>query len=329
MLEKEPESWRELLARITHDQAGMQRIVQELGVRDITVRRWIKGESEPRPQNLRRLLGAVPEHRERFLEFFANDFEDFSDLPLDESYQEIPNKFYAHIFQLRGTISRSQRYWLLANTIISQALTQLDPENLGMAITVIRCMKVSNRKKIFSLRQSVGQGTTPWPGNLEQQAMFLGAESLAGYALENCRPAEVQNYKEDTSSLLSHQFELEQSAIAHPILCAGRVAGCLLLSSTQPLYFVLPLRQSLISDYAHLMSLAFDADDFVDPSLIELRIMPPHKEQKLYFENFRQRLINARIRLYEEKSDTDAEQCVWEEIERDILKLSVPQVQIS
>lgn len=321
MFEKEPENWRELLARITHDQAGMQRIVQELGVRDITVRRWIKGESEPRPQNLRRLLGAVPEHRERFLEFFADDFEDFSDLPPDESHQEIPNKFYAHIFQLRGTTSRSQRYWLLANTIISQALSQLDPESLGMAITVARCMTTSSRKKIFSLRQSVGQGTTPWPGNLEQKAMFLGAESLAGYALENCRPVEVQNYKEEPSALLGHQFELEQSAMAYPILCAGHIAGCLLFSSTQPFYFAPALRQSLVSDYAHLMSLAFDPEDFIDPSLIELRMMPPHSEQKSYFEDYRQRLVKARLRLYEENNDMDAEQYVWEELEREILHL--------
>ena len=37
--------------------------------------------------------------------------------------------------------------------------------------------------KIRSLRESLGQGTPPWQADLEQQATFLGAESLAGYVV--------------------------------------------------------------------------------------------------------------------------------------------------
>jgi hypothetical protein len=320
MIDKESETWRDLLGQITSDQAGMQRIVQELGVRDITVKRWVKGESEPRHQNLRRLLNALPEYRERFLEFFIEEFEDFSDLP-DESEHEIPSRFYTQTFQTRSTISRSQRYWALANAIISQALAQLDPENLGMAITVTRCMISEDRTKILSLRQSMGQGSAHWPGNLEQRAMFLGAESLAGYALENCRPSEVQNYKEEPTALLGHQLEREQSAIAHPILYAGRIAGCLLFSSAEPYYFVPPVRQNLVSDYAHLIALTFNPEDFIDPARIELRIMPPHSEQRAYFTNFSKRLSDARVKLYEQKRDIDAELYVWEELEKEILRL--------
>jgi hypothetical protein len=120
MFEKEPKDWRELLSWITNDSAGMQRVIQELGVRDITIRRWIKGESEPRPQNLRRLVSALPEYRERLLELFSEAFEDFSEFSFNEaSYQEIPAKFYMQIFQMRGTISPTQRYWSIANAVIS------------------------------------------------------------------------------------------------------------------------------------------------------------------------------------------------------------------
>jgi hypothetical protein len=324
MLDKEPEDWRELLAQITSDSAGMHRIMQELGVRDITIKRWIKGESEPRHQNLRRLLNALPEHREHFLAFFSEVFKDFSDLALDEAHQEISPRFYTQIFQMRSTISRAQRYWSLANLIISQALTQLDPEGLGMAITIVRCMLPATPRagatRIFSLRESVGLASAPWPGNLEQLAMFLGAESLAGCALENCRPAEVQSYDAEPHGPLGHQLEHEASSIAHPILCAGKVAGCLLFSSREPLYFQPPARQNLVSDYAHLIALAFDQEDFVDPAAIELRIMPPHTEQQRYFANFRRRLSDARYRLYEQgQMHVDAEQYVWEELEKEIL----------
>ncbi|HEY0752472.1 MAG TPA: hypothetical protein VGD98_00720 [Ktedonobacteraceae bacterium] len=321
MLEKEPRDWRELLGWIANDPAGMQRLVQSLGVRDITIRRWVKKESDPRPQNLRRLLIALPEYRERFIELIPLEFEDFADFTLDDPHQEIPPKFYTQIFQMRGSISPTQLFWSLANTVLSQALNQLDPENLGMAITVVKCMITSrDERKILSLRQSVGQATAPWPGNLEQTAMFLGAESLAGYVVSTCHPSEVQNYKADNEALPGHQFDQEASAAAHPILYAGRVAGCLLVSSTEPDYFLLPGRLNLVSDYAYLISLAFAPEDFVDPARIELRIMPPHFEQRRFFLTFRKRMTEARLKLYGQHH-VDAEQYVWEGLEKDILDL--------
>lgn len=323
MFEREPKDWRELLARITNDPAVTQRIIQDLGVRDITIRRWIRGESVPRPQNIRRLLGVLPEYRERFLELFAEaeTIGDFPEFALDEpAQQEIPATFYTQIFQTRGAISQSQRFWKLTNDIIEQALSQLDPENLGMAITVVKCMTSRlHEGKIFSLQEVVGLGTPPWLGTMEQKALFLGIESLAGYAVATCHPADVQNYKDDLEALPGHQFDLEHSAVAHPILYAGRIAGCLLFSSTEPYYFLSPARQSLVADYAHLISLAFDPQDFLDPARIELRLMPSHAEQRAYFKDFRQRLIKARLKLYNE-GNTDAEQYVWEEIEDEILK---------
>ncbi len=120
---------------------------------------------------------------------------------------------------------------------------------------------------------------------------------------------------------MGHQFELEQSAAAYPILSAGRIAGCLLVSSTEPFYFLPPARLNLVADYAHLISLAFAPEDFIEPSRIELRIMPLHREQKEHFGNFRKRLTDARLKLYEEKRfDVDAEHYVWEEIEDELLQ---------
>lgn len=320
MFQEEPQNWRELLGQIVSDQAEMQRIVQELGVRDITVKRWVSGVSEPRMQNLRGLLSALPEYRERFLEYFSEAFEGFTDLPFDASFQEIPAQFYAQIFHTQGTINHTQRYWSTANMIISQALIQLDPENLGLAVTVVKCMKSDRHNKVYSLRQSVGQATSPWPGNLEQKAMFLGAESLAGYVVSTCHPFEVNNFREDPHALPGHQFEFEQSAAAHPILYAGRIAGCLLVSSTEQHYFLQPSRMKQIADYAHLMALAFDPEEFVYPEELELHIMPSHAEQKAAFSSFRQRITAAKLKLYETKSDRDAEQYVWEELESELLE---------
>lgn len=317
MFQEEPKDWRELVGRVTSGPGGMQRITQTVGVQAITVKRWVQRISEPRAQNLRGLLSALPEHRERLLEFFAEEYDDFADLPPSSAFQDIPARFYLHILQICGTISHTQRHWSLANTIISQALGQLDPENLGMAITLVKCMQHTGHDKIYSLRQGVGQCTSPWPSNLEQHAMFLGAESLAGFAVATCRPYEIQDYREEPHASPGHQFEHERSAAAHPILYAGRIAGCLLVSSTEPHAFYHPSRTRLIADYAHLIALALDPEDFVVPADIELRVMPPHSEQKEAFSSFRQRIIDARSN---QKSDIDAEQYVWEQLEDELIK---------
>lgn len=316
MFQDEPKNWRELVELVIRDPAGLQRIMQTLSVQAITVRRWVQGTSEPRTQNLRGLLSALPEHRERLLEFFAEEYEDFADLPLSSPFQDIPPRFYLHIFQKCGTINHAQRHWSVANTIISQALGQLDPDNLGLAITLVKCMKYTGRDTIYSLRQGLGQCTPPWPGNLEQQAMFLGAESLAGLAVATCRPSEIQDYREEPDALPGHQFELERSAAAHPILYAGRIAGCLLVSSTEAHAFFQPSRTRLIADYAHLIALALSPEDFVAPANLELRIMPPHSEQKEAFSTFRQRIVSAKSRL---EPEIDAEQSVWEELEDELI----------
>jgi len=319
----EPKNWRELLGQIISDTHERQRVAHELGVRMITLSRWVSGESDPRPQNLRHLLNVLPEHRDLLLELISDEFEDFSISPVDDSSLEISSEFYTRVFSARGSTSESQRYWSICNLILGQALGQLDPDRLGMAITVVRCMVSSHSKKIRSLRESVGQGNPPWSGNLEQKGMFLGGESLAGYVVTTCRPAEIQNIKEDKSPLPAHQIKDEMSAAAHPILFAGRIAGCLLISSTQPYYFLSPARLSLIRDYANLIALAFKPEDFFDPSDIELLMMPPHDLQKEYFANFRQRVTQAMIKW--PIHNLQAEQYVWEQLEEELLQVQLKE----
>jgi hypothetical protein len=316
---QEPRDWRELLGNIIRDPYEKQRLAQELGVRVITLTRWITRESDPRPQNLRHLLNVLPEHRDLLLELISEEFEDFSAAAVDDASKEIPSEFYARVFAARATTTQSLRFWSICNLILQQALGQLDPDRLGMAITVVRCMIPGNRGKIRSLRETVGQGTPPWTGDLEQQAMFLGAESLAGYAVTTCRPAAIQNIPEDRTPLPAHQVDFEMSAATHPILFAGHIAGCLLISSTQINYFLSQARMNLIRNYAELIALAFEPEDFFDPKDIELRMMPLHKKQKQHFANFRQRMMQAMIR--DPDMSARAEEIVWQELEEELLQL--------
>jgi transcriptional regulator with XRE-family HTH domain len=319
-MQLEPQNWRELLGNIISDPHEKQRIAQELGVRTITLTRWVTGESDPRPQNLRHLLNVVPEERELLFELIGEEFEDFTAVSTDDSSKDIPSEFYGRVFSARSMTNESLHFWSICNLILQQAIGQLDPDRLGIAITVVRCMPPSNGNKIRSLRESAGQGTPPWSGDLEQQGMFLGAESLAGYAVTTCRPAAIQNIHEDRNLLPAHQIPHELSAAAHPILYTGRIAGCLLISSTQMNYFLSPARLALIECYADLVSLAFDTDEFYDPLDIHLYMMPSHEVQKQYSHDFRHKV--TQVMREQSVHHRRAEELVWQQLEEELLQLT-------
>ena len=317
-MRQEPGDWRELLGTIISNPHERQRIAQELRVRDITLIRWVKRESEPRPQNLRHLLGVLPEHHDLLIELLSKEFGEFhDDSVVDDTSREIPSEFYSRVFRARAETNETLRYWSISSLILQQALSQLDPGRAGLAITIVRCMASSGRRKIRSLRESVGKGTPPWAGDLEQKGMFLGAESLAGYVVTTCHEAQIQNILED-KSLPAHQVEHEISAAAHPILYTGRIAGCVLISSTQPDYFISPARNALIGNYANLLALAIEPEEFYDPQDIELMIMPLHSVQKNYFATFRQRVTQSLTKM--SMNNLQAEQYVWEQLEEELLQ---------
>src|SRR5437660_5166038 len=174
-LQPEPQNWRELLGNIISDPHEKQRVAQELGVRTITLTRWVTRESDPRPQNLRLLLNVLPEQRELLRELIGEEFADFTAEAIDDTSKDIPSEFYSRVFSARSATNETLHFWSICNLIIQQAIGQLDPDRLGLAITVVRCMPPLNGNKVRSLRESAGQGTPPWNGDLELQGMFLGA----------------------------------------------------------------------------------------------------------------------------------------------------------
>jgi hypothetical protein len=216
------------------------------------------------------------------------------------------------------------RFWRISDMILKQILAQLDPNQLGMAVTLVQCMPPSERhgNKIRSMRERAGRGTFPWTADLEPMALFLGMESLAGYAVEARRIVNTDDLTKE-KLLPAYGTDFEASASAHPILLGGSIAGCLAASSTQIGYFT-QQRQSLLVAFSNLASLAFDKEEFYDPKLVELRVMPTPKYQRPILDGFRVRvsklLTNAthqRTRM----SNTEAEQKVWIDIEESLLSL--------
>ena len=318
--------WRELLGNIISNPTERERIANEIGVHSVTLIRWVNGETFPRSHNLRQLVRTVPkQYRAQLrsaLDINANgsavDFE------VDFEQAELPYKLIMEVLEARANTPDLLRFWSLARLILPEALKQLDPERRGLIITVVRCMPPTRDGKIRSVREVVGQGTGPWNGNLEEKALLLGAESLAGYVTSSCRLEQVGDLRSNRTFLPAYKSEHEISAAACPLMRACRVAGCVLFSSTQPDYFVSEQYLELIRAYTFLIALAFDANDFYNPDLIDLHIMPPLEIQQVHFASFRQRVL----KLMQESSNgtqrlasAQAELMVWQQFEELLLNL--------
>lgn len=327
---QEIHNWRELLGNFINDPQEKQRIAKELGVRPITLTRWVTNESEPRPQNLRRLLSALsPKQREQLLTLGDDAFEDFSAATADDLPFEIPHETYKQAFDLNATTTDTQRLWSIGKLILKSAIQQLDVDHSGMAIRIVLCMTPDKEGKIRSLREGIGTGTSPWPGDLEHQAMFLGAESLTGYAVTSCRPAIIQDINENRNLLPAQKVDFEVSSAAYPILFANRIAGCLLASSKQANHFTPQSRLTLMEQYANLIAIALKPEYFYPPDMIALRIMPSHERQKAYFTNYRKRVSDTiwdAMRQGTPISNIKAEELVWQQLEAELLQLAITEI---
>jgi hypothetical protein len=316
--------WREFLGGIISNATERDRIASEIGVHAVTLSRWVSGESSPRPHNMRQLLRALPkQQRQQLQSQLEKVSSDISDFDIDTSEQEIPYKFIMEVLDARASIPDLLRFWSITRLVLQQALRQLDPERVGLAITVVRCMPPRDGK-IRSLREGVGLGTPPWGGDLEEKALLLGAESLAGHVTVSCRLEHIGDLKSNKTFLPAYQVEHEISAVACPIMYACRVAGCLLLSSTQQDYFAPEARLSLVRGYTNLVSLAFNPEEFYDPEMIALHIMPPPPRQQDFFDGFRQRVLKRMQKsavMEQRLASTEAEHLEWLQIEESLLNL--------
>lgn len=316
-------SWRELLGKLISNPQEKQRIAHELQVNPITLTRWANNEATPRLQKLRALLNALPEYRSILLPLLEEEFgENFDEIAFREEAEDgIPSAFYGRVLQAYEYLPPAVRSWSMFDLILQQALKQLDPERVGMEITIARCVYNIKKRSVRCVREIVGCGTPPWNRAMEQRLLLLGAESLAGFVVTSGHSVAIQDYRDAQNPYPARWLENERSAAGHPILRGGEVAGCLLISCAQIDYFT-PTRRALIQHYADLLALAFEPEEFYKRDAIQLYIMPSVERQKKTLASFRQRVSTLLIQASKDKIPLDvvqAEQLVWQQMEEELL----------
>lgn len=280
-------SWRDLLKVIISNSFERERIAQQMGIHPVTLSRWAQGFSVPRPSNLTQLLQNLsPDARKQFAELLGPLNPNPDAMSSHMLVAELDARFIMEVHNVRETTSEIFHFYNISHMIFQHALRLLDPERNGLLIRMMKCMPPSSGGKIRSLRLHMTQGTLPQENTLQEQPIFLGAESLAGCVVTQCRPRLI-----DTNPNSTPPQTNSGSVLGCPILYANRVAGCLSFFSPVPNYFQLPARRALVLDFGKLISLAFKPEEFYPAEAIELYVMPPVSLQQQRLVSFQQHVV--------------------------------------
>lgn len=326
------ENWQAMLKVLIADTRMRARLAEAIHVRQVTLQRWSDGATRPRIENIRALLKHLPsEYYPQFMRLVLVDFPELlrDELSEDRIIEHIPSEFYARVLSNRALIPMAIYRQSMQDLILQQALQHLDPDQHGLALTMVICVPPRNKGgRVRSLHEFGGLGTPPWPRHLEERPLFLGAESLIGYALSHVRPC-VINSRDDVTIFPAQWGIHERSIAAFPIIVHGRLVGGLVAASAHELFFT-PQRIALLEAYAHLAICIFELDKTFAPEEIELNLMPPYGQQRPYFAGYHQRVsrkLIARNGSKEQITLEQARQLVWQDLE-EVLLQAVSQSEI-
>ncbi|MBV9690482.1 MAG: helix-turn-helix transcriptional regulator [Ktedonobacteraceae bacterium] len=249
----------------------MTHLACELGVTQVTIYRWMKGTSNPRPAHLQHLLVAFPEHRQEMLSAIE---QSFPALPWSAmaNLEETQKDVYRRVMNLVATVADADlRRWQITQTVFDYALLQLAVAGQGVVMTYAQLMP-ERADGVHSLYEIMTCGSAPWLP-LPQNHAYLGCTTAAGIAAisqhmfiwdegdENERvPVDVESYI--------------RSSCAYPVMRGGLLAGVLVISSTQLGFSSSPIVRQALVEYAQLLGLALRDDEFKPFSVLKLRLLP-------------------------------------------------------
>jgi hypothetical protein len=224
-----------------------------------------------RPKKQKEVLAPVQE-KMRHPVLTGNGYRESADL------REVQRDIYQRVMELFTTVTDDDaREWQITQAIFEEALLHLDAERRGLAITYAKLMP-AREDGVHSLVETTMRGNDPWTFALENHT-YLGSTTLAGTSAMLNRLQTWDNFSK--SERLQFEIdEFERSACAYPVIRAGQIAGVLIISSTQPRFFIHPIACQAVIMYAQLLSLAFREKEFLPFSRLSLRPMPDLKWQR-------------------------------------------------
>lgn len=247
-----------------------------LGVAENTVYRWLKGDTDPRPVHLNRIMQIFPEHFQQLSTAIQQTFPDALETSIS-NIQEIQKDLYRRVVEMRSNIVETEARWKIMQTIFDAAIVQLDSERLGLAVMFAQPMP-EHENGIHSLYEVMTSGTSPWLPTAESH-VYLGSTTLAGMAAMSGHTQSWSILDNDERAQVDVDI-YEQSACAHPVTRGSQIVGVLVISSTRPTFFDDPIARQSVVEYAQLIGLAFRDDAFKPFTLLNLLPFPTVRWQR-------------------------------------------------
>lgn len=317
------DDFRVFLKELLHDPAVRRLIERHSDISSRTLARWTSGETdEPDRKRLAGLLQALPHYRDQLLTTITKAIPDF-DVPLIDNtrnfQEEVPQAFWLRLLETNATTPGYLHFHAVVDLIFLQLQTYVDPEQIGVYMTLIGCSPPPDPSlPIASLREIVTRTTYHPKSERITTHSFMGVETLSGHTVSTGLAHVIQDLSEERLLPFRKASGLN-SAAAYPVQRAGKIAGCLLITSSQTHAFQMRL-QYLLQIYSHFLALAFDSSQFYDPSMIKLRQLPPLANQHTYLARFPDYLL-AILRRDPTLTRTQAEILAWQKIEKELLSL--------
>src|SRR5438105_2988065 len=112
--------------------------------------------------------------------------------------EDLPVDFWIRLAETNATTPKNLHFTAVVDLIFLQLQATIDPERLGIQLTIVQCSPPSSPDQpVRSLRQVVKlkshESLLTSPGDY----LFLGAESLCGYSVGTCTANTVQNTHEE------------------------------------------------------------------------------------------------------------------------------------
>lgn len=321
---EEPTTWRELLGQIISDLAERQRLARALHIHPITLQRWTTGQSRPHRESLLPLLDALPRHRQQLIQLLAADYPSLAvDVVQGRDVErQIPSAFYTRVVNAFIANPPYARSATIINLVLDHIVQSLNLYQEGLLVALIQCVPPAQGQFVRSLRSTFVRNTLT--SEDEHYTLLLGAESQPGQATNACHPI-TQRISEKTPQTFLDCHRLKTgSKGSFPIIQVNQVAGCLHVISPHPDFFTQQI-QELLHNYATLLVLAFDDDDFYNLDHVALGVMPPCEQQHPYFARFQERISQLLIQSSLNKELTTRSQAeikVWQELEEELLYLA-------
>lgn len=266
---REPKEWRE-------------RLLQDLGVANQTLYRWMQFENEPDSKyKLTILEKHIPEISQALRRHFSAIFATSQDLILPTVAP-----VYARVHEALAGTDAGLILDAVTGIVLYALVNHLDIEQLGI-VAFMGQLHSTPRPKLddadadddsdyneqadyLLLNAWSAYGTGPWAEYPAKKSFIVGNNSIAALSVATGRAAFYPRDRSNLAPAMEVLFpEAVLSAASYPILRSGCVAGVVFVASTQLDYFT-SYRRDIIVHYARMISLAFHDIDFYPRSQIKL-----------------------------------------------------------